>query len=108
MAAPRFIWRSRFQRLKLTCVRKNSCARVSTWFHRPRTGISGIARCFFAIQMAIYIAHDWQSYGEVSEAEMNATPQDRIPDYQARDVTHAEMVEKINERLEPEETGRVW
>lgn len=62
-----------------------------------------------AIQMAIYIAHDWQSGADATTAEaaMGEVPRESRPDYQASDMTREEMIADVDQRLEPE-GGEVW
>jgi hypothetical protein len=60
-----------------------------------------------ALQLAIYAAHDWQSYGETSDAAISETPREKLPDYQASDMTREEMIADVNRRMEPE-GGSVW
>lgn len=55
-----------------------------------------------ALQLGIYAAHDWQSFGEVSEAEMATVPRTARPDYQRGDMTREEMIADVDQRLEPE------
>lgn len=61
-----------------------------------------------ALQMAIYVAHDWQHYGEGSDTDAESKPRDARPDYQCSDMTWAEMIADMNKRMEPETTGDVW
>jgi hypothetical protein len=63
--------------------------------------------CVRAIQLAIYAAHDWQTFGEMSDAAANEVPREKRPEYQASDMTLAEMTADIDARLEPE-GGDVW
>ena len=78
--------------------RKLMTAKAAFGFHDDATR---------ALQMAIYIAHDWQALGEPTESAMSEVPREALPDYQASDMTVAEMTEDIDERLEPE-GGDVW
>ena len=55
-----------------------------------------------AIQLAVYAAHGWQSYGDVADAVMDAIPDEHKPDYQATDMTREEMMDDVDRKLEPE------
>jgi len=53
-----------------------------------------------ATQLAVYAAHDWQSYGELDDAAFDKPPEASKGDYQHRDITREEMIAEINERLD--------
>lgn len=79
--------------------RKLMTAKAAFGFHDDATR---------GIQMAIYIAHDWQHYGEASEAEAEGKPREVLPDYQASALTRAEMNADVDRRREELVGGDVW